>query len=173
MLYYNICYFIFIPEIFNNPLFLIALLIYYSVTCIDTIIRPSSKKREIANKYDLILIILFVFSPFLLILAFYENKFLISKYFLIWDNLIISYIRIIFFILGGIISILGRIHLGKYTSGQLVIQDDHKLIMTGIYSHIRHPLYLDSLIAGFSFLMIFRSFIIAIVELIFLFIIFK
>lgn len=46
--------------------------------------------------------------------------------------------------------------LGKYFTGTVVIKDDHQLIRTGLYRHLRHPAYTGALIAhlglGLSFI---------------------
>jgi protein-S-isoprenylcysteine O-methyltransferase Ste14 len=45
--------------------------------------------------------------------------------------------------------------LGKYFTGTVLIKDDHRLIQTGMYKHLRHPAYTGALIAhlglGLSF----------------------
>ena len=46
--------------------------------------------------------------------------------------------------------------LGKYFTGTIVIKDDHRLIRSGLYRHLRHPAYTGALVAhlglGLSFL---------------------
>ena len=39
------------------------------------------------------------------------------------------------------LSIWARWHLGEYWSGRVTIKEDHKLIRTGPYSRLRHPIY--------------------------------
>lgn len=45
--------------------------------------------------------------------------------------------------------------LGKYFTGTVLIQDDHRLIRSGLYKHLRHPAYAGALLAhlglGLSF----------------------
>lgn len=45
--------------------------------------------------------------------------------------------------------------LGKYFTGTVLIKEDHRLIQTGMYKHLRHPAYTGALIAhlglGLSF----------------------
>ena len=45
--------------------------------------------------------------------------------------------------------------LGKYFTGTVLIRNDHRLIQSGIYKHLRHPAYTGSLLAhlglGLSF----------------------
>lgn len=59
-------------------------------------------------------------------------------------------------LLGGIVIRWTAIYtLGKYFTGKVVIKDDHRLVRTGLYSHLRHPAYTGALVAhlglGLSF----------------------
>jgi protein-S-isoprenylcysteine O-methyltransferase Ste14 len=49
--------------------------------------------------------------------------------------------------------------LGKMYSGDVTIQENHKLITTGLYHYIRHPRYLGALLFGLGFALLFRSWI--------------
>jgi protein-S-isoprenylcysteine O-methyltransferase Ste14 len=39
------------------------------------------------------------------------------------------------------LAIWARAHLGQYWSGRITIKEDHKLIRTGPYARLRHPIY--------------------------------
>jgi protein-S-isoprenylcysteine O-methyltransferase Ste14 len=39
------------------------------------------------------------------------------------------------------LAIWARWHLGQYWSGRITIKEDHKLIRTGPYARLRHPIY--------------------------------
>ncbi len=43
-----------------------------------------------------------------------------------------------------------RIHLGSLWSGSITRKEDHKIIDTGPYAYVRHPIYTGILIAGFA-----------------------
>jgi protein-S-isoprenylcysteine O-methyltransferase Ste14 len=58
---------------------------------------------------------------------------------------------------GGVIRILALRQLGAQFSAYVTLQPDHQLIQTGIYSHIRHPLYLSLLLAGPGVAVVFSS----------------
>jgi len=58
---------------------------------------------------------------------------------------------------GGVIRILALRQLGPQFSAYVTLQPDHQLIQTGIYSRIRHPLYLSLLLAGPGVAMVFAS----------------
>jgi len=61
-------------------------------------------------------------------------------------------IGLILLFTGIIIRWMSIITLKKYFTANLTIQEDHKLITTGIYKYIRHPSYLGGIIcfAGFG-----------------------
>jgi len=48
------------------------------------------------------------------------------------------------------LAIWARWHLGRYWSGRITIKEDHKLIRTGPYARLRHPIYsgLDLAVIG-------------------------
>jgi protein-S-isoprenylcysteine O-methyltransferase Ste14 len=51
------------------------------------------------------------------------------------------------------LAIWARRHLGQYWSGRITIKEDHKLIRTGPYARLRHPIYsgLDLAAIGSAF----------------------
>jgi protein-S-isoprenylcysteine O-methyltransferase Ste14 len=46
------------------------------------------------------------------------------------------------------LTVWARIHLGKYWSGIITLKHDHKLIRTGPYQFVRHPIYTGLLTAA-------------------------
>ena len=44
-------------------------------------------------------------------------------------------------LLGLAIAIWARVHLGRYWSDKVVLQENHKLVRSGPYEHMRHPIY--------------------------------
>jgi protein-S-isoprenylcysteine O-methyltransferase Ste14 len=44
-------------------------------------------------------------------------------------------------------AIWARYHIGRYWSAEVTIREDHKLIATGPYARIRHPIYTGMLLA--------------------------
>lgn len=48
------------------------------------------------------------------------------------------------------LAVWARWHLGQYWSGRITIKEDHKLIRTGPYARLRHPIYsgLDLAVIG-------------------------
>lgn len=45
------------------------------------------------------------------------------------------------FLAGLGIAVWARIHLGQYWSDKVMLQADHRLICSGPYAHMRHPIY--------------------------------
>ena len=45
-------------------------------------------------------------------------------------------------------AVWARIHLGRYWSGRVTLKEDHKLIRSGPYAFVRHPIYTGLLTAG-------------------------
>ena len=43
--------------------------------------------------------------------------------------------------IGIALALWARWHLGQYWSGRITIKEDHKLIRTGPYARLRHPIY--------------------------------
>jgi protein-S-isoprenylcysteine O-methyltransferase Ste14 len=59
--------------------------------------------------------------------------------------------------LGGAIRILALRQLGPQFSAYVTLQPDHRLVQSGIYSVVRHPLYLSLLLAGPGLALVFAS----------------
>lgn len=49
---------------------------------------------------------------------------------------------------GLLFSVWARVHLGRNWSGVVTLKADHKLIRTGPYRYVRHPIYTGLLIAA-------------------------
>ncbi|MFX1298500.1 MAG: methyltransferase family protein [Promethearchaeota archaeon] len=168
----NLGFLIFALVVYRNLIFLLAIIILNVYAFLDALIRPITEKKE-EGRYQLILSLLFFLQPFYLILPFIENEFFISVYFDIWNIFVISYIGIVILIISVLIGLVSRIQIGRYGSGLLVIEENHKLISSGIYKYIRHPIYLGGILGMFGFALAFRSCITAFVFLILFFWVYK
>lgn len=67
------------------------------------------------------------------------------------------YVGLALFLAGSTIRLLGARTLGRQFSGLVTVQDHHQLVQTGIYSLVRHPMYLGLLVEMPGFALIFRS----------------
>ena len=156
-------YLYFIPELFYEPgnrLFLAAILITYLVGVVDTYFRPFSEsiRGDLRTNpaYNAILL-LFVFNPLLVILAFNENRLLVAGSLPFWDNPLVAYAGLLLLIVGGAVTLVGRAQLARFGSGVLHIEEDHRLITTDVFRHIRHPIYAGGVLGVVGFYMAFRS----------------
>lgn len=58
---------------------------------------------------------------------------------------------------GAAIRVVGLRTLGKQFSGYVTLQENHRLVQTGIYGLVRHPMYLGGLLAFPGWTLVFRS----------------
>jgi protein-S-isoprenylcysteine O-methyltransferase Ste14 len=66
-------------------------------------------------------------------------------------------IGFVMFLLSCIIRYQAIITLGKYYNPRVAIYHEHSLITRGIYSHIRHPIYISAILNVAAIAMIFNS----------------
>ena len=157
-LLYNIVFFILAPTIYEDTFNLLGVSIIFIIGIIDSAIRPfSSKEREVGlDKYTGLLFVSFLLAPIILALSYHENQQVISEFLPIWNTAPVGLLGIFLLVLGGIFTIVGRWQIGKFGSGILVIEDDHRLMKRGIYKFIRHPIYAGGVIGSFASILIFR-----------------
>lgn len=53
----------------------------------------------------------------------------------------LKYLGIALTAAGHAYSVWARLHLGKYWSGTVALKESHRLITTGPYAYVRHPIY--------------------------------
>lgn len=164
LVYPQLWYLYLIPELFFDLRYLLslsAILITYMMGLIDTYFRPFSESIRGDLKtnpvYNFIILGLFILNPLLVILAFHENRLLIAGGLPFWDNPIVSYFGLLILIVGGAISVTGRAQLAKFGSGVLHIEEDHRLIKTGVFGYIRHPVYAGGILGVVGSYLAFRS----------------
>lgn len=77
---------------------------------------------------------------------------------LVWpESAVLRYSGLTATAVGMTIRIIGMAQLGHLFSGFVTLQPEHRLITTGCYRWIRHPIYSGSLLAFAGFLLVFRS----------------
>ena len=67
------------------------------------------------------------------------------------------WLGLILTVIAGAVRILALRQLGPQFSAYVTLQPGHALVQTGIYSRIRHPLYLSLLLAGPGVALVFAS----------------
>ncbi|MFX1420511.1 MAG: methyltransferase family protein [Promethearchaeota archaeon] len=173
IIYQNIFYIILVPEIYSIPIYVLYLLTAYMFTLVDTLIRSIPKEKRASKIYDILILSMLLTSPFFLIGAFFENKFLISQIFPFWDNIIISYLGFILYLTGALLILVSRAQIGRFGTAELSTEEDHQLITQGVYNYIRNPMYSGGLIATIGFCLVFRCIITLIIMFIYTFLIYR
>lgn len=173
IIYQNIFYLILVPEIYTIPIYVIYLLTAYMFTLVDTLIRSLPEEKKAPKKFDILILLMLLLSPFFLIGAFLENSLLISLIFPFWNNIIISYAGFILFLTGSLLILVARAQLGRFGTAELSTEEDHQLFTQGVYKYIRNPMYSGGLIATIGFCLIFRCIITLIIMFIYTFLVYR
>jgi protein-S-isoprenylcysteine O-methyltransferase Ste14 len=113
----------------------IVFIVYWAISALKT--QPTAKQESSASRYGVVLLTVvgavLVFSPAANAGVFGEWVFKPTA------ELADSGIPITW--AGIALAVWARWHLGQYWSGRVTIKEDHKLIRTGPYSRLRHPIY--------------------------------
>ncbi|MFX0100905.1 MAG: methyltransferase family protein [Candidatus Hodarchaeota archaeon] len=173
VIYPTIVYILMVPAIFSNPIYMIYLLMAYTGSLADTLIRPVTEDRNESKKFLLLLLLMFFLAPFFLVMAYNENLLLIAPFVGWWDSNIVSYAGIVAYLVGTFIVITSRVQLGSFGTGRLVVQENHELFTGGVYKYIRNPMYTGGLISGVGCFLVFRSLITLLMVTIIYFLMFK
>lgn len=67
------------------------------------------------------------------------------------------YAGLLLFVAGFALSIRAQLHLGRFFNGNLTLQEGHRLITDGPFTHIRHPRYAGLILLFLGLGLIFRS----------------
>jgi hypothetical protein len=133
VVYPQLVYLWLIPGVFKDLLLVSVLVVSYVVGFLDTYFRPFSDSISedwgSGAVYNLIMLGLFIFHPFLVTLAFNENQWFTTP---LWDNVVVSVTGILITVIGGVITVTGRAQLSRFGSG--IIQITRARIIQGIFS---------------------------------------
>ncbi|MCS6926196.1 MAG: isoprenylcysteine carboxylmethyltransferase family protein [Candidatus Binatia bacterium] len=76
----------------------------------------------------------------------------------VWpESDLLRYLGLVSLTLGTGIRVAGMAQLGALFSGFVVVHPEHRLLTTGCYRWVRHPIYAGSLLAVAGFFLVFRS----------------
>lgn len=76
----------------------------------------------------------------------------------VWsESDLLRYLGLLTLTIGMGIRVAGMAQLGALFSGFVVVQTEHRLLTTGCYRWVRHPIYAGSLLAVAGFFLVFRS----------------
>ncbi|UCE14794.1 MAG: isoprenylcysteine carboxylmethyltransferase family protein [Candidatus Heimdallarchaeota archaeon] len=170
-IFMNIIFLLFEQEVFTTSETLLPILLIFTFIGIDIVIRPISEKKDEYNR--LVISISFLALPIMLFLPYIEGQILIQNQFFMKVIGLTSLIGNVILVVGGAILVLSRIQTGEYGGPKIVIEDKHRLITTGLYRYIRHPMYSGFLLLFFGYSFSFGSIIITVLILIIFFVIFK
>ncbi|MFQ5723225.1 MAG: methyltransferase family protein [Terriglobia bacterium] len=70
---------------------------------------------------------------------------------------LLRYVGLALYAGGTVLAFAALRALGKQYSGYVTLQEDHRLVQTGIYGVIRHPIYLRALLVFVGLPLVFRS----------------
>ena len=79
-------------------------------------------------------------ATFLLLFAKWSPKDPLGRRFFPESSLI-AYAGFLLAVLGMALALWARVHIGQFWSDKVVLKVDHKLIRTGPYERLRHPIY--------------------------------
>jgi len=152
-----------IPELFTGPeyrLMLAAILVSYVIGLLDTYFRPFSESirgdLETNPVYNLVLLGLFLLNPLFVVAAFREGP-AVARLLPFWGSPLVSVAGIALLVVGGAVTVAGRAQLAGYGSGVLRIEEGQRLVTSGVYGVIRHPIYGGGLIGVVGLYAAFRS----------------
>lgn len=113
----------------------VLFLVYWTIGAFRT--RRTVKRESFAARYGVMLIEVFGFA--LMFDSDIASGFLDRRAFNLDHGVRLSGIVLIW--LGIALALWARWHLGEYWSGRITLKEDHKLIRTGPYARLRHPIY--------------------------------
>ena len=115
----------------------LAFWIYWLVSALRT--RSQSKRRESFTSRWLYWIVLAV--AYGLLLAWLPPRYGMLTWRFLPNTVLFVWVGIAITLLGLGFAVWARVHLGQYWSGRVTIKAGHKLIQTGPYRIVRHPIY--------------------------------
>jgi protein-S-isoprenylcysteine O-methyltransferase Ste14 len=113
----------------------VLLLIYWIIGAFKT--RPTHEEESLASRY---LVVLVEVIAYLLVFNHATDIGFLGERF-IPRTLTGALLGVLLTWLGIGLAIWARYHLAEYWSARVTIKEDHQLIRTGPYAHLRHPIY--------------------------------
>lgn len=151
---------------FEGWILLILFFLFFSINALyfnthDPDLVQKRSNPEFKEKWDKILgtLISFVFFPIFVVPGFDKRY--------NWSNIpsIISTFGFLLFILGYLIIFL-TLKENTFLSKEIEIQEDHRVITTGPYKILRHPMYLGLIVLIIGWCLALRSLVALLIEVI-------
>lgn len=118
-------------------------------------VQPFSKGSQVVGRG---LLRAYMASGYVLVvfLPFADRRGLVT--FADWEALRLAGLALC--VVGATIRVVGLWSLGRQFSGHATLQENHQLVQTGLYRHVRHPMYLGAVIATAGLVLVFRSWLV-------------
>jgi protein-S-isoprenylcysteine O-methyltransferase Ste14 len=144
-------------EFFGNParagLMAVIILGAAAVLLLRLDLHPLRRGTSEAGHQTVVLLMLALASLFLIwFLPFADRRRILT-----FSSQFLRYLGLGLCIAGIAVRLLALQKLGRQFSAYVTLQDDHRLVQSGIYGTIRHPLYLSLVLAGPGFALVFAS----------------
>jgi protein-S-isoprenylcysteine O-methyltransferase Ste14 len=127
-------------ELLDLPWILLAA--YWFLSGLKT--RPAKHKEPFVSRYGVMLLVV---AGWILLFNGSANFGVLDRRFVPHD-LTLSVLGVALTWLGIGLAIWARVHLGQNWSSRVAIKEDHELIRTGPYAHLRHPIYSGLVLAA-------------------------
>jgi protein-S-isoprenylcysteine O-methyltransferase Ste14 len=113
----------------------LALLAYWAVAAFH--VRENQRAESAGSRLAVLAVVIVAFT--ILFGPWLRDSWLGKRF--VPNIPIVRYLGILLLWFGIGIAIWARYHLGEYWSARITIKVDHKLIDTGPYAYVRHPIY--------------------------------
>ncbi len=146
-----------LPSFFGDParagLVGLAVLLTGIAIALQVETRPVRRGVSPAGRQGWQLAVLLLLSLGLLVFLPFADR----RDWLTWHSPWMRYAGLGLCAIGGVVRLLALRRLGPQFSAYVTLQPGHRLVQTGIYGSIRHPLYLSLLLGPAGIAMVFAS----------------